>query len=151
MNNVVIKGRLDSDPEMEITNSGKKVCRIQVAVHRRFQKEDADFFQVVAWKRKGELIYNYFRKGQEILIRGVMQSSHYEQDGIRRVQWKLVAEDIEFCGSRIETKPSEVSSPQAEEKPDNHITQEEIVKYNRIPCMNQWKATIFPFSGIDFP
>ena len=39
MNNVVIKGRLAfPDPEMEITNSGKKVCRIQVAVHRRFQK-----------------------------------------------------------------------------------------------------------------
>ena len=145
MNNVVIKGWLASDPEMEITNSGKKVCRIQVAVHRRFQKEDADFFQVVAWEKKGELIYNYFRKGQEILIRGVMQSSHYEQDGIRRVQWKLVAEDIEFCGSRIEIKPSEVSPPQAEEKPDNHITQEEIVKYNLNSLYEPMESDDFPF------
>ena len=53
MNNVVIKGRLASDPEMEITNSGKKVCRIQVAVHRRFQKEDADFSRWLPGKRKG--------------------------------------------------------------------------------------------------
>ena len=109
MNNVVIKGRLASDPEMEITNSGKKVCRIQVAVHRRFQ------------------------------------SSHYEQAGIRRVQGKLVAEDIEFCGSRIETKPSEVSPPQAEEKPDNHITQEEIVKYNLNSLYEPMESDDFPF------
>ena len=84
MNNVVIKGRLASEPEMEITNSGKKVCRIQVAVHRRFQKEDADFFQVVAWEKKGEFIYNYFRKGQEILIRGVMQSSQESKPNHRK-------------------------------------------------------------------
>ena len=145
MNNVVIKGRLASEPEMEITNSGKKVCRIQVAVHRRFQKEDADFFQVVAWEKKGEFIYNYFRKGQEILIRGVMQSSHYEQDGIRRIQWRLVADDIEFCGPRIEAKPSEVSLPQAEEKPDNHITQEEILKYNLDELYEPMESDDFPF------
>ena len=145
MNNGVIKGRLAAEPEMETTNTGKKVCRFQVAVHRRFQKEDADFFQVVAWEKKGDFIHNHFHKGQEILIRGVMQSSHYEQDGIRRVQWKLVAEDIEFCGPRIEAKPSEASLLQAEEKPDNHITQEEILKNNLDSLYEPMESDDFPF------
>lgn len=103
MNNIVIKGRLCDFPELKQTNSGKSVTNFNVAVNRRFQKDTADFFTIVAWEKTADFICKYFGKGQEILIQGEMQSRKWEdKDGNKRVSWELIANNVEFCGSKAD-------------------------------------------------
>lgn len=104
MNSIVIKGRLTADPELKHTSNDKTVCNFSVAVNRRFQKDQADFFRVTAWGTTAEFVSKYFSKGQEVIIRGAMQSSKYEKNGESRTAWDLQADEVGFCGSKSENQ-----------------------------------------------
>lgn len=106
MNLTVIKGRLTAEPEIKSTPSGKDVLTIGVAVDRRFKNKEGpecDFFNVVAWEGTARFISNYFHKGKEILVQGRMESRKYtDKNGVERGIWELIAENVEFCGSKNE-------------------------------------------------
>jgi len=116
MNNIIIKGRLTREVELKTTTSGKEVANFSVAVNRRFNKEETDFFNVQAWGKTGVFCSTYFKKGQEVLVQGEMQCRKYQdKDGNNRSSWDLTAENVEFCGSKSDnggsnytpvTKPS---------------------------------------------
>ena len=98
MNAIVIKGRLTRDPEQRTFDTGKAVTRFSVAVNRRFNREEADFFAVSAWGKLGELAQRYLAKGREVVVRGEMQAHKYTKDDETRTAWEIVAEEIDFCG-----------------------------------------------------
>ena len=101
MNLIVIKGRLTNLPEMKYTPNGVAVTTFNVAVNRSYNKEEVDFFTVVAWRNTAEFVAKYFEKGQEILVRGEMQQRSYEdKDGNKRYVWEVKADNVEFCGSK---------------------------------------------------
>lgn len=100
MNSITIKGRLAKEPEMRMA-SQSVVCVTTVAVNRKFKRDETDFFDIQAWGKTGEILKNYFNKGQEILVQGEMQCTSYtDKDGIKRQAWRINAENIEFCGSK---------------------------------------------------
>lgn len=102
MNSIVIKGRLTNDPETRYTPAGKLVVHFSVAVNRRFNRDQADFFRCTAWEKTGEFVSQYFRKGQEILLSGEMQSSMDDKGGEKRTYWNLVVSSVEFCGTKAD-------------------------------------------------
>lgn len=108
MNNIVIHGRLTREPELRTTNNGKEVANFCVAVNRRFDRDATDYFDCQAWGKAAAFIQQYFRKGQEILVRGSMQSRKWQdKDGNNRTSWELVVDEQDFCGKRQEnTEPA---------------------------------------------
>lgn len=113
MNSIVIKGRLTRDPELKSTQSNVPVCTVTVAVNRSYAKEEnqADFFDCVFWRQGAEFVSKYFKKGQEILVSGEMQSRKYQdRDGNSRTAWELQGARAEFCGPKPE---AEQASPAA--------------------------------------
>lgn len=113
LNYTIIHGRLTADPELKTTQSGISVTTFTVAVDRQYKSgEDkiTDFFSVTAWRGLAEMVCKYFTKGKEILVSGEMQSRKYtDKDGNNRIAWELLANSVDFCGSKNETaqKPSE--------------------------------------------
>lgn len=113
LNYTIIHGRLTADPELKTTQSGISVTTFTVAVDRQYKNgEDkiTDFFSVTAWRGLAEMICKHFNKGKEVIIAGEMQSRKYQdKDGNNRIAWELVANSVDFCGSKNETaqKPSE--------------------------------------------
>lgn len=113
LNNITIHGRLTASPELKTTQSGISVTSFTVAVDRQYKSgEDkiTDFFTVVCWRGLAEMVCKYFTKGREILVSGEMQSRKYtDKDGNNRIAWELLANSVDFCGSKSETvqKPSE--------------------------------------------
>lgn len=104
MNSIIIKGRLARDPEIRSVGS-TTVCHFSVAVDREYQKRDeektADFFRCNAWAQQGEFVNSYFTKGQEILVRGKMESRQYtDKEGVSRTAWEIRVDRAEFCGSK---------------------------------------------------
>ena len=50
--------------------------------------------------KTGELVAAHFHKGQEIIVRGEMNSRKIEKDGVKRVYWTINVDEFDFCGSK---------------------------------------------------
>ena len=108
INNVVIMGRLTADPELKKTQSDLSVTSFCVAVDRSYVKEgeerEADFINVVAWRRTAEFVTRYFHKGSMIAVQGSIQTRKYEdKDGNKRVAVEILANKVSFCGSKADS------------------------------------------------
>ena len=55
----------------------------------------------VAWQKTAEFVANYFKKGQQMAMEGRIQVSVYDgNDGQKRWKTEIIAEQIEFVGSK---------------------------------------------------
>ena len=106
-NKVILGGRLTSDPELKQTQTGIPVVSFTVAVNRRFAGKDApqqaDFFNVTAWRATAEFVTRYFKKGSSICVVGSLQNRSWEdQQGQKRYATDIVADEVQFVDSRSE-------------------------------------------------
>lgn len=105
MNKVILIGNLTRDPELSTTNNGVSVCRFSIAVQRRFASNEggnqADFFNIVVWRGQAENCHKFLKKGSKCAVVGRLQNSSYEaQDGTKRYTTDIIAEEVEFLGTR---------------------------------------------------
>lgn len=100
INTVTLVGRLTKDPELRYTPSGVAVVRFTLAVNRQYKKEgeqQADFINVVTWRKTAENTANFLRKGSLAGIVGHIQTGSYDgQDGKRVFTVEVVAENVQF-------------------------------------------------------
>lgn len=113
MNKVILAGRLATDPEVRYTQTGKAVASFRLAVNKRFsrdQQNTADFFTIIAWQKLAEICGNNLVKGSQILVDGYLQIRSYDaQDGSKRYVTEIIANDVEFMGSRPTHSDSDYS------------------------------------------
>ena len=86
MNKVVLIGRLTRDPELRYTQSNIPAASFTLAVNRPFQNQngerDADFINIVIWRKQAETAKKYLAKGSLIAVEGRIQTRNYDgQDG----------------------------------------------------------------------
>ncbi len=112
MNYIAIKGRISQDLDIKVAQSNNsKVCRFSVAVRDDYKNKDGEyttqFFNCVAFGKTAEFMESYFKKGQEILLSGRLQNRQWETDsGEKRYATDIIAEKVEFCGSKSESNAS---------------------------------------------
>ena len=100
INTITLMGRLTQTPELKTTNSGIETANFAVAVDRRFQKDQTDFINVVAWRQSAKFVTSYFKKGQMIAIVGSLQTRSYtDKNGNKRTVYEVVADNISFTAS----------------------------------------------------
>ena len=100
MNQVIIMGRLVKDPEQRVTQSEKQVSSFTLAVNRRFEKDKADFINIIAWNKLSEFTQKYLTKGRQISVVGRLQIRDYEKDGHKNYITEVIAEEIYFADSK---------------------------------------------------
>lgn len=100
MNTIIIMGRLTKDPEQRVTQSEKQVSTFTLAVNRKFEKDKADFINVVAWNKLSEFTQKYLSKGRQIVVSGRLQVRDYEKDGHKVYVSEVIAEEIYFADSK---------------------------------------------------
>ena len=98
MTKVFLIGNLTRDPQLTETSGGVPVCRFGVAVNRGYGENRAtDFYNVTAWRRLGEQVAQYTKKGNKIAVYGDLQIRQYDgNDGVRRTSVDVMAQDVEF-------------------------------------------------------
>lgn len=98
INQVILMGRLTRDPEQRTTTSGRTVVSFSIAVDRQTQDDQADFFDVTAWEKLGELVIQYLSKGRRVLVQGRLRQDSWEdkETGKRRSRVEVVASDVTF-------------------------------------------------------
>lgn len=98
INQVILLGRLTRDPETRTTPSGKSVTSFSIAVDRQTQDDQADFFDVTAWEKLGELVSQYLSKGRRVLVQGRLRQDSWDdkETGKKRSRVDVVATDVTF-------------------------------------------------------
>lgn len=97
MNHLTIIGNLTRDPEMKATRDGKELCSFTVAVQRKKDRENSDFFRVTAWGELGKNCGRYLAKGKKVCVVGSVSASAYSANsGEIRASLDVYAEQVEF-------------------------------------------------------
>ncbi|HHW9827248.1 TPA: single-stranded DNA-binding protein [Staphylococcus aureus] len=101
LNRIVLVGRLTKDPELRSTPNGVNVGTFTLAVNRTFTnaqgEREADFINVVVFKKKAENVKNYLSKGSLAGVDGRLQTRNYEnKDGQRVFVTEVVADSVQF-------------------------------------------------------
>ncbi len=129
INQVILMGRLVRDPEMRTTTTGKTIASFSIAVDRTGQDDQADFFDVTAWEKLGELVNQYLSKGRRCLVQGRLRQDSWDdkETGKKRSKVEVVATDVTFLdGPSGENGPAQSggsaqgsSAPAARKPADN--------------------------------
>lgn len=101
MNRVVLVGRLTKDPELRYTPNGVAVATFTLAVNRPFNNQngerEADFINIVVWRKPAENVANYLKKGSLAGVDGRINTRNYENNEGRRVYvTEVTAESVQF-------------------------------------------------------
>jgi single-strand DNA-binding protein len=133
LNSVHLMGNLTRDPEVRHTPKGTAVCDISLAINRLLpddgsgeRREEVTYVDVTLWGKTAENAGQYLAKGRSVFVDGRLALETWEdkQSGQKRSKLKVVAESLQFLGSR----PSQGATPEAEApteskpeaKPANH-------------------------------
>lgn len=105
INNVTLVGRLVRDPELKTTAQGVANVSFTLAVNRNYKNDrgerEADFINIVIWRKQAELLANYATKGVLLGVVGRIQTRNYENNQGQRVYvTEVVADNFQLLESR---------------------------------------------------
>lgn len=119
LNKVFLMGNLTRDPELRYTSSGMAVCKLGLAVNRRYRdrnndefKEETCFVDITVWGKNGENCGQYLAKGSLVLVEGRLNYQTWESDGQKRSKLEVVASNVQFM-PRTSTPQGGVSESEA--------------------------------------
>lgn len=133
LNKVFLAGRLTRDPELRYIQSGSAVCKMGLAVSRKYRTQDGEqreetlFINVTAWRKLGEFCGETLKKGRPILVEGNLKSDEWEDKntGQKRTAIDVNARSISLLdwedrggrSSAPSSGPAEESGRPTEEPP----------------------------------
>jgi single-strand DNA-binding protein len=101
LNKVMLIGNVVRDPEVRTTPSGQSVASFSIATNLVWkdkngqQQKKAEFHNIVAWRRLGEIVGQYVKKGGKIYLEGRLQNRSWDdQNGIKRYRTEIVADNM---------------------------------------------------------
>ncbi len=107
VNKAIIIGNLGRDPEVRYTQSGQAVASFTVATTETWtgresdRQERTDWHNIVVWGKQAETCGQYLSKGRQVYIEGSIRPRSYEdRDGNKRYITEIVAQRVQFLGSR---------------------------------------------------
>jgi single-strand DNA-binding protein len=129
LNRVVITGNLTRDPELRSLPSGNSVCKLRVAVNSRRKDPSSgdwvdkpNYFDVTVWGPQGENCAT----GRPVAVDGRLEWREWEaQDGGKRQAVEIIADSVQFLGSRDGQGAGNGSAPQSDVPADTSDFEEE--------------------------
>ena len=126
LNKVFLAGRLTRDPELRYIQSGTALCKLGLAVSRKYrtkegeQREETLFINVTCWGKTAEYVGENYHKGRPVLIEGKLKSDEWEDKntGQKRTSIEVTADRVHALDwdDRGGGKPSK-PEPRAIEEP----------------------------------
>lgn len=99
---ITMVGNLGKDPDMSYTPDGVAVTKFSVAVNRKQGgKDTTTWYNCTAWRKLAEVINQYAKKGQMVLVQGELTPREYTgRDSQAHVSLDVAVEKFQFLGKR---------------------------------------------------
>lgn len=101
LNRVQLIGNVTKDPEVRQIPGGVTVATFSLATNYTWkdqsgQKQDkAEFHNLVAWRKLGEIVAQYVKKGSKVFAEGRIQTREWEgQDGAKRYKTEIILDNM---------------------------------------------------------
>jgi single-strand DNA-binding protein len=127
-NKVLLMGHMTRDPELRYTPKGKALAQFGMAVNRKWkaesgeQQEEVLFIDCTAWGRTAEVLNQYKKKGDPLMVDGRLKLDQWEdkQTGAKRSKISVVIETMQ-CLDRADggERPERQPAPAKFEPSDN--------------------------------
>jgi single-strand DNA-binding protein len=113
------------DPELRYLPNGTAVTDFSLAVDKSYTKQDGEkvertvWLKVTAWRRTAEVVSQYVKKGQQVMVIGsLIEADSYEgRDGNTRTTLNLTADNVVFLGGRDNAGESRTFTPDSADLP----------------------------------
>lgn len=100
MNNITVLGRPTADPEIKVLDNGTAIATFSVADNIR---NDACFWEVVAFGKTAEFVENYVQKGKLYMFLGeVVPDNYTDKKGKEVKKLQLIVSKVAFCEKKGE-------------------------------------------------
>ena len=141
-NQATVYGNVTRDPELRTIPSGTSVATFAVATNRQWktpegeQKESVEFHNVVSWGKQAEIVSQYVKKGDKILVVGRLQTRNWDdQQGIKHYRTEIVSQDVVFGGGggRPGAAPAEEQPAPEQPAPKSEPEKEEDINIEDLP------------------
>ena len=94
LNLVVLCGRLATDPEVRVFDSGTRLVRYLVTLRVDHPRKRVDVIPVTLWDPEEEIVEEPGEKGDRIWVCGAVQRRYRESPEGRRSRVEVVAEQV---------------------------------------------------------
>lgn len=124
VNSVILVGRLVQNPELYVTENGKKKSVITLAVPRNYKnidgEYDTDFLDCVLWTGIAESTHEYCKTGDVIGVKGRLQTRMVEkEDGTKQKRVEMIADKVTFLASSNKVREDNNNEKKEKKKKDN--------------------------------
>jgi single-strand DNA-binding protein len=117
LNKAILIGNLTRDPELKSLPSGIRVASFSVATNRVWKdkngvkQENVDFHNIVVFGKQADIVGQYMKKGNSILVEGRMQTRSWDDagTGTKKYRTEVIADRIQF-GPRAAGAPASSGS-----------------------------------------
>lgn len=140
INRTTLLGRTTNEPETKQTSSGDKVSTFCVATNRTWKdangetKEQADFHNIIAWKKLAEICEKYVKKGKRIYVEGRLSHRSWEtEDGQKRYKTEIVAENIILLDKPPSSEPEPTYDGGGKYSTEVKTTEQKQISIEEIP------------------
>lgn len=138
LNQVILVGRLVKSPELQLTETGRKMSLITLAVPRSYKningEYDTDFLDCTLWTNIAENTAEYCKTGDVIGIKGRVQSRLVEkEDGTKIKKTDIIAEKVTFLSSgKISKTDNEADNNMIEDNDENISKENNVEKVSKV-------------------
>ncbi len=117
MNKAFLVGHLTKDPDLRYLSDNTAVANFTIAINRTYANQsgdrEADFINVVVWRKQAENVKKYLAKGSLVGVDGRIQSRSYDdKDGKKVYVTEVVADNVQFLGPKGQRDGGNNLSPQ---------------------------------------
>ena len=106
VNTVTLLGNVTHTPELKNPGEGQTVCKFGLATNREWKdakgekQSQAEFHNLVAWGKLGELCAKYVKKGKPLYVSGHLKTGSWENPvGVKHHRTEVIVDDIVLLGS----------------------------------------------------
>jgi single-strand DNA-binding protein len=124
LNVIHLIGRLGSDPEIKVLESGTSIANYSLATDKKYKNKAGETVQDTQWHRivcfgtLAELADKYLKKGSLIYITGEIKYRSYEsKDGEKKYITEIFANGMKFLDTKKESGGSEQKHEQQAQVP----------------------------------
>jgi len=137
VNKAIVMGNLTRDPETRTLPSGQAVTSFSLATNRFWtdkesgeKKKQAEYHNIIAWGRLGEISQQFLKKGSLVYIEGRLQTKNWQDpQGNKKTRTEIVAEMLQ-----LGPRPGGAGAEQTkQEKPTEEAPVSDEINVEEIP------------------
>ncbi|RMG39537.1 MAG: single-stranded DNA-binding protein [Candidatus Dadabacteria bacterium] len=128
VNKVILLGNLGKDPELRYTASQIPVCSFSMATNERRKDQSGnwsdhtEWHNIVTFGKTAENCAQYLKKGRQVYVEGRLQTRKWEdKEGRARYTTEVLANTVQFIGSRADEAVEKTSSALDSVKPADEV------------------------------